>query len=118
MWAAMNGRVECARLLLDAGADKEATDGVRESARVGACGGDEWRGDDADAEDGVWCGETCHLHFSFQIIYSTFFTVFDVFRARMLFANFYCFYFQAFHHLRFVSCIESIRGAATSSVEL
>ena len=29
MWAAENGRTDCARLLLDAGADKNAADKVR-----------------------------------------------------------------------------------------
>ncbi len=44
MCAAGLGRVDCARLLLDAGADKEATSNVR--ARVGTAfeaSGVEWR---------------------------------------------------------------------------
>ena len=32
MWAAVNGRADCARLLLDAGADNNAADKVRASA--------------------------------------------------------------------------------------
>ncbi len=32
IWAAMRGHADCARLLLDAGADKETTDDVRASA--------------------------------------------------------------------------------------
>ena len=47
-WAAMHGKTDCARLLLDAGADTNATDEVRASA--GCC----VRGDAV-----VWGGETC-----------------------------------------------------------
>ncbi len=66
--AAMKGHAECARLLLDAGADTE----VKNKVRARAAGGVR---SEADADDGMSCGvEMCHWHFRFQFSQSTFFT--------------------------------------------
>ena len=68
--AARNGHADCARLLLNAGADKEAKNNVRSSTGAGVCrdegvGSGEW----ANAVDGMWCGVgrlvTCISAFSF-----------------------------------------------------
>ena len=60
--AAAYGHAECARLLLDAGADKEVKcNEVRASAGWMACVA-LW----SCCGDGFVCEEACHLHFSFQ----------------------------------------------------
>ena len=63
MRAADNGRADCMRLLLDAGADKNAKDRVRAMRCVRM---DRWRVGQMLIIDGVCCGEECHLHFLFN----------------------------------------------------
>ncbi len=68
MYAAEKGHADCARLLLNAGAYKNATDEVRASA---GCGMWTRLGVRDDTDVGMWCEETCHLHFSFHFLFRT-----------------------------------------------
>ena len=58
---ASHGRADCARLLLDAGADKNAVDEVRASAG----GGVRWR---CGGGGGLVFEDACHLHFCSQFL--------------------------------------------------
>ena len=81
--ATMDGRADCARLLLDAGADTEVKDQVRARAGV-ACGG---IGVVVDADNRMWCENACHFCFLF--------------------------YFRLFHDMNFAFFCAPNRGAAT-----
>ncbi len=59
IWAAHNGRADCVRLLLDAGAEKNATNNVRATAGVACIGA---------VVEMDWCAKG-HLHFCFRFCY-------------------------------------------------
>ena len=67
IWAAANGHADCARLLLDAGADKNTADVVRRRVQCARrhwhCGGGDER---------LLCEALCHLHFCFHFSFLAF----------------------------------------------